>query len=741
MSFRSRAAILLGTTILAGTACGMAQAQTAATGSSIETVTVTAEKRTETAKNVPMSISVIGEDQLNSLNIRSFEDLIGQVPGLSVTETDPTHPTLILRGINAGGDGSTVGTYIDETPYGSSNALANGTDTAPNLDTFDMKQVEVLRGPQGTFYGAGAEGGLLRFVTNAPSTSGFDDAFQIDGMQVSNGGTGAAVRGMVNVALSDNLAVRVVGFEVRTPGYINDPALNSYGTNDLVNYGGRASILYTPTDKISIRLNVVQQQFDSDNASTEDESLFVGGKFSPLYGDYEQHRNVLEPSGVRYYLYNGTVNWDLAFATLTSATSYGILHDYTFADDTGLTGGTLNVEGFLGQQKFTQETRLTSNPGGPLDWVVGFYYTHENSTLHQDYATQFHQPLPLNIYLDSTYVEEAGFADATYHNVLGDFLPGLDLGFGGRYAHNDQSADEFGTLLAGSVYGGASTENAFTWSADAQYHLNEQVNVYVRAATGFRPGGPNDLPPGAGPTVPRTYSSDSLKDYEAGTKGELLDGALSFDADVFYISWNDIQLLTTYTVASGPGAGQYTIDANGGTARSEGAEADVAWVPFDRLNLDFNGAYTEAQLTSGTDPIYVGGVAGNALPYSPKWSATLNGEYQFLPMGDFTPYVGAAWHYIGTRYSGFTPYADVLEGLLAPNLYQNQYALPSYNTFDVRVGIDWSKWSLEVYGKNLNDAKGITAFSATGSSAASDNAPFANIIQPRLIGIVLRGKF
>ena len=86
---------------------------------------------------------------------------------------------MILRGINAGGDGSTVGTYLDETPYGSSNALANGTDTAPNLDTFDMQRVEVLRGPQGTLYGAGAEGGLIKFVTNAPDTSGFDDAFEI----------------------------------------------------------------------------------------------------------------------------------------------------------------------------------------------------------------------------------------------------------------------------------------------------------------------------------------------------------------------------------------------------------------------------------------------------------------------------------------------------------------------------------------------------------------------------------
>ena len=417
MKNRAYVALLLGSSVLVSVSgiVGPAAAQTAApvAASSIETVVVTAEKRSEELKNVPISMSVVGENELNNLNIRSFEDLMGQVPGLSVSEADPTHPVLILRGINAGGDGSTVGTYLDETPYGSSNALANGTDTAPNLDTFDMQRVEVLRGPQGTLYGAGAEGGLIKFVSNAPDPAGFDDAFEVGVLDMDHGGVGNSMRAMVNIALTDDLAVRVVGFDVRMPGYINDPALGLKHVNDTTNSGGRASLLYKPTEKISIRFNVLQQQLDDGNDAVED-VVVTNGKISPLFGSYDQNRTALSPNGVRYYLYNGTVNWDLDFATLTSSTSYTALRDYTFNDDTAVLGA--DVQGFLRQGKFIQELRLASDPGqGPLDWLAGFYFANEHDGLHQDVVATFHGTSFESLDLDSKYIEATSFANATYH--------------------------------------------------------------------------------------------------------------------------------------------------------------------------------------------------------------------------------------------------------------------------------------------------------------------------------------
>ena len=705
----------------------MAQAQTAATGSSVETVTVTAEKRSESVQNVPMSISVVGEDELNKLNIRSFEDLMNNVPGLSVSEADPTHPVLILRGINAGGDGSTVGTYFDETPYGSSNALANGTDTAPNLDTFDMQRVEVLRGPQGTLYGAGAEGGLIKFVSNAPDTTGFDDAFEVGAISMAHGGLGNSLRGMLNVALSDDLAVRVVGFDVKTPGYINvsnplgTPALNVKNANEQESFGGRASILYKPTDKLSVRFNVLQQQLDDGNDAAED-VVVVNGKIEPLFGDYNQHRTTLSPNGVRYYLYNSTINWDVDFATITSATSYTDLHDYTFADDTGALGE--DVQGFLHQGKFIQELRLASDPGatGPLDWLVGFYYTNEHDGLHQDVVGAFKQgPSAESLNLQSTYVETTGFANATYH-VLSNF----EIGAGLRYATDSQNSAETITIPAiGQVAGGTSQHSILTWSADARYHLDDQTMIYGRVATGWRPGGPNDLPPGAPANVPRTYSPDSLINYEAGVKSVMPDLNLSFDADVFDIEWQNIQLLETVA--------NFNINGNGGRANSKGFEANVTWLPLDRLTLNLNGSYIDAALSE--DAPAVGGFTGNPLPNSPRWSGTLSGDYEFLPIDQFTPYAGASLHYIGIRGGGFT----------APGI--TEINLPGYATFDVRVGVSWDRWSFELYGKNLNEAKGISAFGSYGGSAATAGlGPFglpaatASIIQPRIFGIVLRGK-
>jgi iron complex outermembrane receptor protein len=234
---------VLATALLAGTSLIPLAASAQTNNSSVETVIVTAEKRSEEVKNVPLSLTVLGQDQLNLLNSRSFEDYVNDVPGLSLSEDSPTHAELILRGISAGGDGATVETYLDETPYGSSNALANAIDTAPNLDTYDMQRVEVLRGPQGTLYGANALGGILKFVSNAPDASGFADSFELGAMDMDHGGDDGSVRGMVNVPITDDLAVRAVGFYDRTPGYIDDPALGASHTNDVLSEGGRASVL------------------------------------------------------------------------------------------------------------------------------------------------------------------------------------------------------------------------------------------------------------------------------------------------------------------------------------------------------------------------------------------------------------------------------------------------------------------------------------------------------------------
>ena len=220
----------------------------------LETVIVTAQKREESLHDVPMGVSALAGSTLDDLQARDFAGYAALVPGLSLASVQGGQTRLTLRGQNAGGVGSTVAVYIDESPFGSSTALLNGSIDTGDFDTWDMQRIEVLRGPQGTLYGANSEGGLLKFVTNAPELGKFSLAGEADGESVNHGGNGWDGRALVNVPLGEKIALRVSGFYDELPGYINDPASGRQDVNDGRKYGGRASLLATVTDDLSIRL-------------------------------------------------------------------------------------------------------------------------------------------------------------------------------------------------------------------------------------------------------------------------------------------------------------------------------------------------------------------------------------------------------------------------------------------------------------------------------------------------------
>ncbi|MGN6516226.1 MAG: TonB-dependent receptor [Rhizomicrobium sp.] len=750
-------------TLLLGSICLVALGAPAfATSDSIEEVVVTASKRPEALKNVPMSVTVVGQDQLDHLNARGVQDLVATVPGFALTDANPTHPDLVLRGIYSGGDGSTVGTYIDETPIGSSNSLANGAITGPNADTYDLAQVEVLRGPQGTLYGASAEGGLIKYVTNRPDPSGFDASVEVGATDVAHGGSGASARGMVNLPIGDSFAVRGVFFYQRTPGYIDNTFTGQRNIDHLKSEGGRVSALWQASDKFSVRVTMMQGVLKDGSTDAEDVTA-VGSGFTPLFGNYIQKRAESEQSGIRYQVYNATVNWDLNWATLTSATSYDLVHDYVLQDGTALPSvGFSFVQGFVHQGKFTQELRLASDPGqGPLDWLIGGYYTNETSSLRQDIVTSFHGPYLIDIpglgqtwlQVDSNYNEKAVFANATYH-----FSPQFDISAGGRYSQNGQHAFQTNGLpaLLGPDQRGASSGDVFTWSTTASYHVDDDTTIYGRIAKGFRPGGPNTTPAGApcvpGPGVscpPLIFGADSLINYEIGAKGEIPSANLTFDADAFLINWDNIQL-----IASVANTG---VTVNGGSARSQGFEGNITWNPVDRLTINLNGAYVDAHLTSDTPDLDLSdGHSGDPLAWVPKWSLALSGDYQFLPIGGFTPYVGATWRYVDRRFSDFEGQSTINAFALMGIPLAAQTVLPSYNTLDLRAGVNWDNWNLEIFAKNVTDAKIFTGFSATGISGApgaplvidpatggalGTTAGTAALGQPRLIGAVLRWKY
>src|SRR5882757_116781 len=236
-----------------------ADAVDAANSDALTTIVVTAEKKEEKLKDVPMSITALGGNSLDKLQYRDFSDYAAMVPGLSLVSAQPGLTTLTLRGQNAGGVGSTVAVYIDESPFGSSSALLNGSILSGDFDTWDLQRIEVLRGPQGTLYGANSEGGLLKFVTAAPVLGTFSGAAEVSG-EITGGTAGGEIRGVVNLPLGDKVALRVGGFTQDAPGYIDDRSRNKEDINGGHKYGGRVSLLAQPIDTLSIRLTASSQQ-------------------------------------------------------------------------------------------------------------------------------------------------------------------------------------------------------------------------------------------------------------------------------------------------------------------------------------------------------------------------------------------------------------------------------------------------------------------------------------------------
>ncbi len=711
-----------------------ADAAPAADSDALATIIVTAEKRSEPLKDVPMSVTALSGDSLDALQARSFSDYAAMVPGLSLTSSQPGLTRLTLRGQNSGGVGSTVAVYMDESPFGSSNALLNGSIITGDFDTWDLQRIEVLRGPQGTLYGANSEGGLLKFVSTAPVLGKFSGEAEATGESVSGGGNGGALRGVVNLPMGDKFAVRLSGYGQDVAGYIDDPSRGKTDVNDGHKEGGRAALLWEPTDNLSIHLTATSQQSKYNGTNSVDIDPVT---LEPVQGDLTQQRVLDEPSKSKYENYNATIDWNTGPFSVVSTTSYGIL-DFDYVTDAtsilaapGVTFGEalggigLYEDNNAGLKKFTQEIRLASPSTNTLEWQVGGYYTHEDGALVQHIVGVAIPTTPPNppfvgeleaLTLDSTYKEWAGFANLTYH-----FNSQFDLQAGGRYSSNEQSATESvgGPLLGGGTqaFTTPSKGNVFTYSIAPRWHVDANTMVYARLATGYRPGGPNAQPIAPPPDVPKEYGADKTVNVELGVRSTQLDGRLSIDVAAFHVDWQDIQL---FEVVDNIG-----INANGGKAKSQGLEWTFAYVPVHGLTLGWTGAYTDAKLTSPAPA--VNGNSGDPLAYAPKWSTALDGEYDWNLSANFKGFVGAAWSYVGSRSTDF-----------ASSPTGGQLELSSYNTFDARVGFDTKHYRVTLYGKNLGDTRGISSYIATG---APNSAGEITIIQPRTYGVTLNAKF
>ena len=723
----------------------------------VEQIVVTANKRRELQRNVANSVTAISGKELDRKQEVRIQDLLGQVPGLSVEATDKTSVRIVLRGINTGSAGSTVGSVLDDVPINPTGAQNNAAVNTANLDTYDLQRIEVLRGPQSTLYGATAEGGLIKYVTNLPDLTAFSGELEtgIDG--TTDGGIGGSTKGFANVPFwNGKAAIRVAAWNEFIPGYVDNPELGKTDTNTAQQYGWRTSVLAQPVPDLTIRLTAERQSLISDNV---DSIQVVGAALTPLTPPANQlsfvnglTNNTALPSTSQNEsaVYYGSVDYDLHWADLTSITSFSYNNFKNFSDVTNTNlapgvdygaylGSLYGVTGIADERqnsntdKFNQEVRLASEPGltlfgRNLELLGGGFYTHETSSLLQfldvrssKQAGTVLSPATGGLTLFGQLSQWAVFGQLDYH-----LLPSLDVALGGRFSGTAQHSqtDDYCCLLYGSGSNGpilSSNDHDALYSVAPRWRLNDNTLFYARLATGYRPGGPNVAVAGV-TGVPTSYQPDHTVNYEIGWRQDLFDKKVSIDLTGFYINWKNVQVLSLVNTS----AGEIGVNGNAASAVSKGIEWSLTWLPVRGLRLNAVGDYTDARLTA--DALGLGGRSGDYLPYVPDISTSVNVDYSWPALRDYNAYVSGTWTFTGERYTDFSASAAIVSHAFLPN----------YNTGAIRAGLENKRYSLEAFITNIGDERGITFYGNQGGAGETGQAA---IIQPRTIGMTARVKF
>jgi iron complex outermembrane receptor protein len=689
---------------------------------------VTVQKREERLINTPQSVSVLSSAELGKLGATQFRDFANTVPGLTFGTSGAGFNQISLRGVTAGLDISpTVGVYLDDVPYGSSTAFAGAAQLPLDVGLFDLDRIEVLRGPQGTLYGASTMGGLVKYVSKQPDATSFGVDAQAATSGTRDGGVSYSGAMAVNAPIvTDKLVMRASGFESRDGGYIANVALGQNDVNRSDVYGGRLDLLFTPAKALTVRIGSFLQNISRDGEGTAD----YASSGVPLNSTLDQYRKTAEPFAQHFRMVSGTITYDLGPAMLSSISGYQTARQDLSFDLSWLyvpllaqlglgSYSAVGAPGEITTNKFTQEVRLASRGTRALEWLVGGFYTHESSqsTQADSILDLAGQPVPNFLYTfsqPSSYEEYAAFGDLTWH-LTGKF----DVTGGIRYSHNDQLVEQIGSGLFGASRPPTSSgDHVFTYLANARYHFSDHATGYLRYATGYRPGGPNfvviDATTGL-PEGPATFEADRLKSYEAGVKAETTDRRLGLDLAGYYIDWSNIQI-SVYRGGFG-----FNGNAPGG-ATVRGGELTLTARPTAAFAAMGAFGYQDAHLSEADADL--GGAKGERLPNVPRFTAAVNADYE-LPVRTLEPTLGATLRYVSDRTASFGS---------AP--FNPQYRLPDYTVLDVRTGFVLDRVNVQVYVRNLFDERGQLSaiYTNIGPSRVA-------ILQPRTFGLMASTRF
>ncbi len=735
MTIRTEQKMLLmaGAALLALSALPAA-AQAAAASNGDELV-VTATKRSETVSQIAAPISAVGGEQLQRMNANSLSDYINRLPGVVFNDYQPGVSEVVIRSIAATTyheqGQTTVGYYLNEVDI-----VEPGFPVAiPDVDTFDLDRVEVLRGPQGTLFGSSTLGGLVNYVVKTADPSRFETAGEglIGGTVNSHGQPNYAGKLMLNIPIiKDKLAIRIMGLQRFDAGFLDNIGLTpaKLGTNDFRTRGLRGSVVFTPFDGTKVTYLGAYQDTKLDDQT-----------YITTFGTYDRSTGREEPQNTSFFLNSLRLDQDVGqSATLTVLGSVDEKTNYTLFTDpygyvTGATTGPNVAYDYANANANikTIEGRLASKDnGGPLRWLVGVSYLR--STKY--YFDQMFAPgadafidanpggfaYPSSVlapneriygYLSNTVNVDRGiFGEATWKPIKS-----IELTVGGRYY--DTRAEGDVTNKAGFVSGSPvdlsghtdQSENGVTPKVTLAYHPNMGFLAYFTYSRGYRVGGIN---PNAGllPSIPAAYKSDTVDNFEGGVKTSLFDNRLKLDATVFDMKWNGIQARLF-----GPAPEYYSYVTNAGDANVFGVEFSGALKVTSQLTLSSNITYQDAHLTNFLpDTFAVGGgyASGSTLPGSSKWSIANTVDYD-MPMLGGQPSIELAHRYLSS----------------APVAFGNPNTRGNFNIFDARLGVSpHDHVRLMGFVDNMFNEYGIL-----NAPFTSQAAPAYSIVRPRTYGV------
>lgn len=682
-----------------------AQTTTAGAGAEepvlLEEIIVTAQKRLERLVEVPMAITAVTSAEIERRGVSSLQDLQYAVPGLSLVETGPGQERLQMRGVSATNGLPTVGQYLDEMPIST-----DDNTQSLGLRFIDMERVEVLRGPQGTLYGEGSMGGTIRYLTANPNLSEFSGKFEAQAGAVTDGGTAGRVNGVVNLpVVEDRVGLRVAAGYENTGGWIDSLATGESNVNAAKIFTIRGKLLAEITDNLQASLMVLHQDQKQN------------------YQNYGTDRRTASPlatfNNPNYDLVNAVVRWDLGWASLLNSFGYQNAKNSTMTDLSSVYVPLMPLFGFpqgfitsvgLGSTSdidiYTDELRLASAPGGVLEWTVGLYGRQLDRSGVSKTVTA---PGTASFDLISATATAKSKAGAVFGELAWNATDQLTVTGGLRYFAEKRDL----TAVSASFGMPATNNNSGDFSSvnprvNISYKLSSDGLVYASAAKGFRSGGFNSAATGG----PADYDPENLWTYELGTRHQLFDQRLTFDAAVYYNDWKGVQ---SSFFPVGAAIGYIT---NGGKVQGSGVDASVTAHPVGGLTLNATYGWNNLSYKTASAEHAIGDGVDYAVQES--WSGYI--DYRRHVFGDTKGFARLDYQHAG-RSSIINRGSNV------------NVAIGARDLLNARIGLDFGNVELSLFADNLTDV-----------STPIVPGPYGVILEnieptPRIIGVNVKTAF